>query len=54
MPALCEPCPVPRFPTRSIRAGEELTYDYKYQVGSVPDKEIRCYCGAKKCRGRLL
>ncbi|KAL4458599.1 hypothetical protein ABPG75_013464 [Micractinium tetrahymenae] len=39
---------------RLIEAGEELTYSYGYKVGSVPDKEIPCYCGAKGCKGRLL
>ena len=37
-----------------IRAGTELTWDYGYEVGSVPGKEKLCHCGAKKCRGRLL
>lgn len=37
-----------------IRAGTELTWDYSYQVDSVPDKKLFCHCGAKECRGRLL
>jgi len=37
-----------------IRAGTELTWDYNYEVGSVPDKTLLCYCGAPECRGRLL
>ena len=39
---------------RYIRAGTELTWDYNYEVGSVPDKVLYCYCGSPMCRGRLL
>lgn len=42
------------FSFRNIMAGEELTWDYQYQVGSVPNKELYCYCGTSECRGRLL
>ena len=42
------------FAVTSIRAGQELTWDYAYEVGVVPGKVKYCYCGAKKCRGRLL
>ncbi|XP_045620247.1 histone-lysine N-methyltransferase eggless isoform X1 [Procambarus clarkii] len=38
----------------NIRAGTELTWDYNYEVDSVPGKIKYCYCGARKCRGRLL
>ena len=37
-----------------IHAGTELTWDYGYEVGSVPGKELFCHCGTKTCRGRLL
>ena len=37
-----------------IRAGDELTWDYSYDVGSVPDKTLYCFCGSEQCRGRLL
>ena len=37
-----------------IRAGTELTWDYNYEVGSVPGKVLYCYCGSAECRGRLL
>ena len=40
--------------SRMIRAGEELTWDYGYKVGSVAGREMFCRCGAPKCRGRLL
>ncbi|KAL2652008.1 hypothetical protein R1flu_020136 [Riccia fluitans] len=33
---------------RYIRAGEELTYDYKFPR---EEKKIPCFCGAAKCRG---
>ncbi|GBP42982.1 Histone-lysine N-methyltransferase eggless [Eumeta japonica] len=50
----------PRFPWVAffaachIRAGTELTWNYNYDVGSVPDKVLYCRCGAPNCRGRLL
>ncbi|KAI9552321.1 hypothetical protein GHT06_022686 [Daphnia sinensis] len=31
-----------------------LTWDYGYQIDSVPGKKLYCYCGAKNCRRRLL
>ncbi|XP_012939185.1 histone-lysine N-methyltransferase SETDB1 [Aplysia californica] len=42
------------FAGQYIRAGTELTWDYNYEVGSVPDKILYCYCGSSTCRGRLL
>ncbi|CAG5116873.1 unnamed protein product [Candidula unifasciata] len=42
------------FAGQYIRAGTELTWDYNYEVGSVPDKVLYCYCGSSMCRGRLL
>ncbi|XP_052738923.1 kinesin-related protein 4 isoform X2 [Bicyclus anynana] len=50
----------PRFPwvaffaLNHIRAGTELTWNYNYDVGSVPGKVLYCFCGAQNCRGRLL
>ena len=49
-----------RFPTiafftiKYVPAGEELCWNYNYQVGSVEGKEMQCNCGASNCRGRLL
>lgn len=37
-----------------IRAYEELTWDYGYIVGSIPGRKVKCHCGSKICRGRLL
>ncbi|KAK2184505.1 hypothetical protein NP493_262g01000 [Ridgeia piscesae] len=42
------------FAAQYIRAGTELTWDYNYEVGSVPGKVLYCYCGSAECRGRLL
>ena len=42
------------FTTTYVRAGEELVWDYNYEVGSVEGKRIDCCCGAGDCRGRLL
>ncbi|XP_022660254.1 histone-lysine N-methyltransferase eggless-like isoform X2 [Varroa destructor] len=42
------------FAERNISAGEELTWDYMYEVDSVPGKSLRCYCGMPNCRKRLL
>jgi SET domain-containing protein len=43
---------------RAIRAGEELTYDYKLHIDGRISKRTRagyvCRCGTPKCRGSLL
>jgi len=43
---------------RSIRPGEELSYDYRLTIASRLSKRERaqyaCHCGADKCRGSLL
>ncbi|XP_062706947.1 histone-lysine N-methyltransferase eggless [Aedes albopictus] len=38
----------------NVRAGSELTWNYNYDVGSVPGKVLYCQCGAENCRQRLL
>lgn len=49
-----------RFPTvaffasRNIYALEEITWDYQYEVDSVPGKKLYCYCRSAECRGRLI
>jgi len=42
------------FTTTFVRAGRELCWDYRYDVGSVNGKVIHCACGSENCRGRLL
>lgn len=37
-----------------IPAGTELTWDYGYEVGSIPGKVMNCYCNSAKCKRRLL
>ena len=43
---------------RTIRKGEELTYDYRLSfVGPISRRAreaLRCRCGARRCRGTLL
>jgi SET domain-containing protein len=53
----CEPnCSISRDATkafvrtlRTIRPGEELTYDYGYDAG----ENLRCLCKARRCRGTI-
>eukprot|EP01097_Dermamoeba_algensis_P010499 TRINITY_DN7824_c0_g1_i1.p1 TRINITY_DN7824_c0_g1~~TRINITY_DN7824_c0_g1_i1.p1 ORF type:complete len:358 (+),score=71.72 TRINITY_DN7824_c0_g1_i1:754-1827(+) len=44
------------FSNQHIKAGEELTFDYKYERNSKKDKNerIRCFCGALKCKQYLF
>lgn len=42
------------FANRTIRAMEELTWDYSYEIGCIPGRQITCNCGSGSCRGRLL
>ena len=42
------------FASEFVPAGKELAWDYNYEVGSVNDRVIHCYCGSELCRGRLL
>lgn len=43
---------------RTIRAGEELTYDYKLvwhgRLGARERKGMNCRCGEPRCRGTML
>jgi len=36
---------------RDIKAGEELCYDYKFDLEYDPQKRIPCICRAPECRG---
>ncbi|XP_072034491.1 histone-lysine N-methyltransferase SETDB1-B-like isoform X2 [Amphiura filiformis] len=42
------------FAHERVRACTELTWDYNYDVGSVPGKSLICHCGSSQCKGRLL
>uniref|UniRef100_A0A8D0GIG9 Uncharacterized protein n=1 Tax=Sphenodon punctatus TaxID=8508 RepID=A0A8D0GIG9_SPHPU len=42
------------FTNRHVKAGTELTWDYGYEAGSMPEIEIPCQCGFQKCRKRIL
>nr|XP_025964170.1 histone-lysine N-methyltransferase SETDB2-like [Dromaius novaehollandiae] len=42
------------FTTRHVKAGTELTWDYGYEAGSMPETEISCQCGFQKCRKKTL
>ena len=37
---------------KDITAGEELTYNYEYEIDGEPAEP--CHCGAKKCCGYIL
>lgn len=49
-----------RFPTvaffasRTIKALDEITWNYNYKMGSIEGRVIECHCGAPNCRGRIL
>jgi histone-lysine N-methyltransferase SETD1 len=38
------------FSNTDIKAGEEITYDYKFPV---EDGSLKCSCGAPNCIGRM-
>ncbi|XP_045144995.1 histone-lysine N-methyltransferase SETDB2 [Echinops telfairi] len=42
------------FTNRYVKARTELTWDYGYEAGSMPEKEILCQCGTNKCRKKIL
>lgn len=42
------------FTKTRVMAGEELCWDYNYEVGMVKGRRIDCKCHAPNCRGRLL
>ncbi|XP_073518798.1 histone-lysine N-methyltransferase SETDB2 isoform X2 [Phyllobates terribilis] len=37
-----------------IKAGTELTWEYNYDIGTVPEMEISCLCGHKKCKNKII
>lgn len=38
---------------KSIRPGEEITYDYKFPTEKDPKKKVKCLCGSSSCRKYL-
>jgi histone-lysine N-methyltransferase SETDB1 len=42
------------FASHCIMSGQELCWDYGYEINQVEGKRIDCSCGAPTCRGRLL
>ncbi|XP_058404113.1 histone-lysine N-methyltransferase SETDB2 isoform X1 [Diceros bicornis minor] len=42
------------FTNRYVKARTELTWDYGYEAGTMPEKEILCQCGVNKCRKKIL
>ncbi|NWJ01313.1 SETB2 methyltransferase, partial [Crypturellus undulatus] len=42
------------FTNRHVKAGTELTWDYSYEAGSLPETEVSCQCGFQKCRKKTL
>ncbi|TKR77215.1 hypothetical protein L596_018228 [Steinernema carpocapsae] len=42
------------FAKRHIHAGDELCWNYGYQIGTITNKFLYCKCGSNKCEGRLL
>jgi len=42
------------FTMKFVPAGQELCWNYNYEVGTVENKQIICNCGAFNCKGRLL
>uniref|UniRef100_A0A8B9Y144 Histone-lysine N-methyltransferase SETDB2 n=1 Tax=Bos mutus grunniens TaxID=30521 RepID=A0A8B9Y144_BOSMU len=42
------------FTNRYVKARTELTWDYGYEAGTMPEKEILCQCGVNKCRRKIL
>ncbi|XP_027361259.1 histone-lysine N-methyltransferase SUVR5-like isoform X2 [Abrus precatorius] len=47
----CERAHIGFYASRDIALGEELTYDYQYEL--VPGEGSPCLCESLKCRGRL-
>ncbi|XP_048356884.1 histone-lysine N-methyltransferase SETDB2 isoform X2 [Sphaerodactylus townsendi] len=42
------------FTNRHVKPGTELTWDYGYLPGSIPETEIPCQCGSRQCRRKIL
>jgi SET domain/AWS domain len=42
------------FADRTIRCGEEITFDYGTRFVGAKDEPVACLCGSEKCRGYLM
>lgn len=42
------------FAQKHIKAYDEITWNYNYKMGEIPNRRIDCFCGAPNCRGRIL
>ncbi|CAF0956757.1 unnamed protein product [Didymodactylos carnosus] len=42
------------FAKDNIKSGEELCWDYNYEINAIPGLVIECKCRSSQCRGRLL
>jgi len=42
------------FAKRTIKALEEITWNYNYKMGCIEGRRIDCKCGSSNCRGRIL
>lgn len=42
------------FANKTIKAYEEIHWNYNYKMGSIEGRRIDCHCMASNCRGRIL
>ncbi|XP_067111743.1 histone-lysine N-methyltransferase SETDB1-A isoform X1 [Osmerus mordax] len=41
------------FAKTRIKAGSELTWDYRSQIGALNERVVKCLCSSPKCRGKI-
>lgn len=42
------------FSNDTIKALDEITWDYGYKMGAIAGRQLNCHCGKPNCRGRIL